>query len=94
MMFAQQENLTRAAITDFARGLGLDADVFEQCLDQSIHRTDVERSIAEGRSNGVSGTPSVFINGRPVNGAGGSEAYERLILDELKAETRDRVRFQ
>ena len=67
--------------------------LFEDCLDTAAHRSDVEGDVADGRAYGVSGTPTVFINGRSVSGAIGPDAYEQAILDELRIQSQDRVRF-
>jgi len=52
----------------FATELGLNADSFNQCLDSDKYRNDVQRETAEGKSLGVRGTPSVFVNGQMVTG--------------------------
>ena len=39
----------------------------------------------EGNRYGVSSTPTVFINGRPVIGAVPLEVYDRIIREELAA---------
>jgi protein-disulfide isomerase len=39
-----------------------------QCLDTKATDAEVNRSIAEGRELGISGTPTLFINGRKIGG--------------------------
>jgi len=52
----------------FATELGLNADSFNQCLDSDKYRNEVQRETAEGKSLGVRGTPSIFVNGQMVAG--------------------------
>jgi protein-disulfide isomerase len=49
-------------LLDFARSLGLD-DSFTQCLDTKKYATQVQQDYDLGSQWGVTGTPSVFVNG-------------------------------
>lgn len=48
----------------FAEELGLEMDSFNQCFNAFLHREEVDADLAKGREFGVSGTPSVFVNGK------------------------------
>ncbi|HLK33685.1 MAG TPA: thioredoxin domain-containing protein [Terriglobales bacterium] len=67
-VFAQQENITEAnagdKLTELATAAGVDGKATAACADQPATRARVEQSIALGKSVGVTGTPSLFINGR------------------------------
>jgi NhaA family Na+:H+ antiporter len=52
-----------------ARGLGLDMDRFERDLDSEEVRARVRDQLDEARRNGVSGTPTIFIDGVRYDGA-------------------------
>ena len=52
-----------------ARGLGLDMDRFERDLDSDEVRARVAEHLAEARRNGVSATPTIFIDGVRYDGA-------------------------
>jgi protein-disulfide isomerase len=49
---------------DFAKALKLDEKQFQACLSGSSAKSLVARGRAEGERLGVSGTPTIFINGR------------------------------
>jgi protein-disulfide isomerase len=53
----------------FAGVLGLDQEKFAACLDGETFAKLVAQNTQEGRSLGVSGTPTTFINGKSVVGA-------------------------
>ena len=51
----------------FAELLGLDMDSFNTCFKDNRFKSVVEQDLREGKSMGVTGTPSVFVNGQVVN---------------------------
>lgn len=68
-----------------ARKMELDSDAFAQCLDDQVFSQDVAADSEEGNQRGVRGTPTFFINGRPLVGAQPFEAFAEVI-DPLIAE--------
>jgi protein-disulfide isomerase len=83
-LFANQAKLQLPDLKEHAAALGLDAEAFGQCLDSSRHTTDLQRDAEAGTGYGVSGTPSFFINGRPLVGAQPFESFAQVIDDELE----------
>jgi len=83
-LFANQAKLQVPDLKEHAAALGLDAAAFAQCLDSSRHTADVQRDVEAGTGYGVSGTPSFFINGRPLVGAQPFEGFAQVIDDELE----------
>ncbi len=69
-----------------ARELGLNVDKFSTCIadKDGKYRKEVEADIAYGSSLGVRGTPSIFINGRFINGMVPYETLKQEIEKELK----------
>ena len=68
-LLGHQGDLRPADISDYARGIGLDA---EQLISELHHRkyaARVAEDVASADESGVSGTPSFFINGRRHYGA-------------------------
>lgn len=65
--FAQQSSLSAASPSELAGELGLDTEAFAECLESEATAASVERSRAGAERLGVSGTPSFFVNGRPVH---------------------------
>lgn len=51
---------------EFAKKLKLDEGKFKECMDKGQGKSVVEKGKKEGERLGLSGTPSIFINGRRV----------------------------
>jgi protein-disulfide isomerase len=78
-LFAQQQTLQRDALVTHARELGLDVDAFTRALDTHTHRPAIARDMAEARALGVTGTPTLFVNGQRLTGAPAPAALTALI---------------
>jgi protein-disulfide isomerase len=81
-LFANQQALDRASLVKYAGELGLDVGRFEAGLDAAA--ASVEADAKQGSSLGVTGTPTVFVNGRRVTGAQPPAAFKALIDEELR----------
>lgn len=75
---------TTDKLTPIAGQLGLNADQFRSCLDSKKYDKNVSDDLAAGQKAGVSGTPTVFINGLPIVGAQPIESFKTVIDAELK----------
>jgi protein-disulfide isomerase len=64
---------------EMARGLGLKKSQFNTCLDNGITQAEVNADFNEGVAAGVSGTPTLFVNGEPLVGALPYEAFQQAI---------------
>lgn len=53
----------------FASTLGLNTDQFNSCLDAKKFQSNVDKDVADAGTAGVSGTPSIFVNGMLFSGA-------------------------
>ncbi len=71
------------ALKQYASDLKLDAQKFGQCLDSGRYRAAVEADVTEGTRLGVSGTPTFFINGRPLVGNVPLSDFQRAVEREL-----------
>ncbi len=71
------------SLTNIAGTLGLDTTQFNECLSANKYDKNVSDDLAAGQKAGVSGTPTVFINGTPVVGAQPYSAFKTLIDQEL-----------
>lgn len=69
-----KENLKR-----FAADLGLDTAQFNPCLDSGKYTAKVQQELAQGRQAGVRGTPTVFVNGRLIEGGADYQVLRRTI---------------
>lgn len=73
-----------AALLALARELGLDEADFAACVAEGRHQEDIASDAAAGAAAGVSGTPTVFVNGQVVAGVESFGALEQVVLDELR----------
>jgi protein-disulfide isomerase/uncharacterized membrane protein len=69
LLFENQTSLDRDSFFRFARDLGLDIPRFRSCLDDAATMAVVAADAAAGTQAGVQSTPTLFINGRRVQGA-------------------------
>jgi protein-disulfide isomerase len=83
LLFANAPNTTPEELTRYAQQVGLDLTKFERCLSDGVHRAAVQRDLDEGIRLGITGTPTFFVNGRPLSGAQPLEAFARVIEEEL-----------
>jgi len=83
----QQANLAPTALKQYAAQIGLEPDAFAQCLDSRRHRAGVAADVAAGSQLGVTGTPTFFINGRPLVGNLPAADFQRIIERELARTT-------
>lgn len=69
-----KENLKR-----FAVDLGLNTAQFNPCLDSGKYTAKVQQELAQGRQEGVRGTPTVFVNGNLIEGGTDYQVLRRTI---------------
>jgi protein-disulfide isomerase len=74
-------------LVGYAAEAGLDADAFKACLASPDAQKAVAANRAEGNDLGISSTPTVYINGRPLIG-GDTSTLEQYIDYELAAHTK------
>lgn len=87
-VFKNQNEENNGAFSDsnlkkFAKDLGLDTKVFDNCFDQRIYKAQIEESVNSGTSYGVDSTPTVFINGLRVNQVFDWQSFKQIIESEL-----------
>ncbi|HSY38212.1 MAG TPA: Na+/H+ antiporter NhaA [Polyangia bacterium] len=79
--------VTEERVLEFARSLGLDMAKFRADLESEAVRARVEQDLTEGRRNGVTGTPTLFVDGIRYDGAWDFQS----MLDELERPVAARV---
>lgn len=67
-----------------ADDLDLDTDAFSECLDSDEAQAEIVNDYQDGRSYGVTGTPTFFINGRRLIGAQPFAEFATVIEEELE----------
>ena len=82
-LFAHQTDLDRPGLEFRAVELGLDLAAFRAALDNHTAKPRVDADIALAAKLGARGTPTFFIDGRPLVGAQPFDAFKQVIDDEL-----------
>lgn len=82
-LFANQQALEAESLKKYAADVGMDAAKFNQCLDSSKYEARVQEALGSGTRLGITSTPTVYVNGRMVNGAQPIEVFQSIIDEEL-----------
>ncbi len=61
-----------------AESLGLDMDAFNSCFNENPHEEEIQADFDLGQQMGVSGTPTVFVNGQRVGQPRQVPSYEEI----------------
>lgn len=86
-LFESQQQLAQLDYKAKAAELGLDTARFSSCLDSEAKAEAVQADLEAGRKAGVSGTPALYVNGRPIqlqNGRPFADQIADVIDDELR----------
>jgi protein-disulfide isomerase len=70
---------TKDKLMGYAKDLGLDSTRFDPCLQNDVTLQRVISDTQEGRNVGVTGTPTFFINGKPLVGAQPADVFQSTI---------------
>ena len=91
-LYDQEPPLSEKQVLAFASGLGLDMERFRRDLESDETRRRVDEDLSEGRRNGVTGTPTLFIDGLRYDGAWDFysmlEALERPVAVQVQRSAR------
>jgi protein-disulfide isomerase len=82
-LFGNQQALQPANLKQYAADVGLDTMKFNQCLDSAKYEARVQDALGVGGRLGIGSTPTVFVNGRMINGAQPMEVFQSVIDEEL-----------
>lgn len=63
-LFLEHDKLSDQKIREIARNLGFNSDEFKKMMTDPKILAKIQRDVLEGRQAGVTGTPTVFVNGR------------------------------
>jgi len=82
-LFALSGRVDRPTVELIARELGLDMVRFRADLDSHAHRASIDADQAAAHALGVTGTPTFFLNGRPVHGNQSLPVFVDVVEQEL-----------
>ncbi len=78
ILYRNQEALDKASLLKYAAELGLNAKQFELDFSDAKVSAEVRKDQADGRSYGIGGTPTIFVNGIKVHRLS-ADAFRRAI---------------
>jgi len=81
-LFINQNSLSSQKYLEIAKDLGLDLKKFSLDMMRPSLRQKIEQDIEDAKKAGVTGTPTLFVNGRKVKKRD-FEALSKLIDEEL-----------
>jgi protein-disulfide isomerase len=66
LLFANQSALTRESLEGYAKQVGMNTAELKRALDAESNKAKVDADVTLGEGVSVSGTPTVFVNGKRV----------------------------
>jgi len=90
IIFDSQDLITPSNVwekmADFANQIGLNVETFRACMANPDITHEIEKTTAEGQDLNVTGTPTIFVNGRRITGP--DEALLKQLIDFESTHTR------
>jgi uncharacterized membrane protein/predicted DsbA family dithiol-disulfide isomerase len=85
VLFENNEHLERDSLFRYAREMDLDLAAFRTCLDDPSTRARVGEDVEAASRVGVGSTPTMFFNGRTIEGALERPYYDYAFIIERQA---------
>jgi protein-disulfide isomerase len=82
-LFLNQSSLSNQKYMEIAQGIGLDQTKFSKDFLRPSLRRKIELDLADGKKAGVTGTPTIFVNGRRLSKRNYA-VLKKMIDEELK----------
>ena len=73
-----QGNLSNRRLQAMAESIGLEMNSFNSCFDTNKYEEEIQADFDRGDEIGVSGTPSVFVNGNKVGQTGKIATFQEI----------------
>jgi protein-disulfide isomerase len=84
-LFLRQNSLSDETYLDIARNMGLDMEKFSLDIMRPSLRKKIELDMEEGKKAGISGTPTIFVNGRKLRNRD-LASISKMIDEEIAGE--------
>ena len=84
-LFENQQQISEDLFFQLAEDNGLDMETFTTCFEEDTHRSKILEDFQAGRDLSITGTPTFFVNGRPIIGAQPYAEFAQVIDEELAA---------
>jgi protein-disulfide isomerase len=75
----------RNVIGDLAKGVGLDMNKYDACMDADTHRAKIQSHLNEATARQIGSTPTFVINGLVVPGAISYDKFKQYVDEAAKA---------
>jgi len=82
-IFENMSGLSDAKLLDIAKELGLDLDKFSKDMKSQAVQNLINRDLSEGNQARVTGTPTIFVNGKQLKDRS-LQGFQNMIEAELK----------
>ena len=86
VLFENNEHLERESLLRYAREMNLDLDAFRVCLDDPATLARISEDVDAASRVGVTSTPTIFFNGRTIEGALDRGYYDYAFIIERHGE--------
>jgi protein-disulfide isomerase len=83
ILYSDPRGLAAAELQIYAQEVGLNLSSFNSCIASGKYDAEIQADIDDGMRMGVNGTPTFFINGKPISGPVTFEAFQQRIDAEL-----------
>ena len=93
LLFERAASLRIGDLKRYAEELGLDATLFNQCLDSGKHRVTVDQDLQDAYRRRFRDTLSFLVNDQPLAGPPSFQILQGLIESILSENKSDIVRF-
>lgn len=90
-IYADTTPLSVSSLRTLAKQVGLDSPKFEACVRSKATTDAIHADMQAGNDLGVEGTPTLFVDGRYINGDVPREQLVSVIQDELKIKAEQKM---
>ncbi|MBU0472149.1 MAG: DsbA family protein [Nanoarchaeota archaeon] len=82
-IFDNQEVLSDNTLLSIAEEVGLNIDLFNSCLENNQSKLAVDTDYQQGLDSNIYGTPTFFVNDKPLVGSVSFKEFKKLVESEL-----------
>lgn len=83
-LFQNQGISETEKLIELANQIGADKNKFSSCLNNQKYLNNIQKDFSDGKSLGISGTPTWFVNGNKIEGDVPTNVWEEIIGELLK----------
>jgi protein-disulfide isomerase len=83
LLFENRQSLLRANLDKFADQLGLDLPQFQREMNQELYKKIIQKQMESGKAAGVTGTPTLVVNGYKYQGASKDPKELAAVIDKF-----------